>query len=123
MAEHHDLVIDKGATYLRRFRWMDANRVPVDLTGYEARMHIRAAIEDEATLLELTSEDDGGIVLGGDSGFIDLEIEAGITKAVVGTGGFYDLELEAPSTGRVTRLVQGTVRFDPEVTREEEEAP
>lgn len=98
---------------------------PINLTGFIARMQIRPSIDSTTVLLELTTEN-GGITLGGAAGTIDLLADADATAlldfspstpaALAAGAGVYDLELEA-ADGEVTRLLQGNVVLDPEVTR------
>ena len=58
-----DLTIYEGATFNQTFQWKTGDpAVPVDLTGFSARMHIRESIESETALLELDS-DGGGVVI------------------------------------------------------------
>lgn len=55
--------IYEGATFSQTFQWKTGDpAIPVDLTGYTGIMHIRAAIEDETTLLSLTTAL-GGIII------------------------------------------------------------
>lgn len=110
------LFIDQGATFRKRLVWSTGTpAVPVDLTGYTARMQIRADIASPTVLHELTTEN-GGITLGGATGQIDLYISAAATAAFAWQAGVYDLELVAPN-GDVTRLIEGTVQVSREVTR------
>jgi hypothetical protein len=109
-----DLTIVQGATFRRGWEWRPGN-VPMDLAGCTARMQIRAEIDSEDVLLELTTEN-GRITLGAESGAIDLRIEAEDTAAIAWDSGVYDLEIEL-SDGTVERFAQGSVVVSPEVTR------
>lgn len=110
------LPIDQGATFRRRLTWKTGTpSLPVDLTGYTARMQVRSEITDAAILLTLTTEN-GGITLGGAAGTIDLYISATATAGFTWETGVYDLEMVA-SNGDVIRLVAGAVSVSPEVTR------
>lgn len=110
-----DLTIEQGATYEKKFIWKDANSVLIPLTGYVARMQVRAVLADAEFLIELTTEN-GGIALGGANGEIDLLISATDTAAITWFTGVYDLELQDGS-GKVTRLLEGKVKVKAEVTR------
>ena len=111
-----ELVIEQGATFRRTFTWLTGTpSAPVNLTGYSARMQIRKTTASSAVYATLTSAN-GGIVLGGAAGTIELFISAVDTAAYSWSTGVYDLELVAPS-GDVRRLIGGAVRVDPEVTR------
>lgn len=87
---------------------------PVDLTGFTARMQIRASVGAEETLLELTTSN-GGINIQVE-GLISLTITAEQTEAVDWLSAVYDLELVSPA-GLVTRLVEGEISVSKEVTR------
>lgn len=111
----YDLKIYQGQTFSLSFIWKDELGTPIDLTGYTARMHIRAAVKAATTLIELTSEN-GHISIGPAPGQVKLEIPAAVSTPIVVPSGVYDLELESPS-GFVRRLLMGKVTFVPEVTR------
>ena len=115
-----DLYIEKGATWGHTLYWQVGEPpVAVDLTGYTARMKIRApgANGGGTLILELTTEN-GRIALTTDAepGRIDLEISATDTELLTGANGVYDLEMVSGT--EVTRLVQGGVTLSPEATRD-----
>lgn len=112
-AGKYPLTIEQGATLAQVFTWRDSSDALVNLTGYTARCQVRRTLSDPDTLLSLTTEN-GGITLGGSAGTIQLNASATATAALSGKG-VYDLELISGST--VTRLIEGTVYFSPEVTR------
>jgi hypothetical protein len=107
-----NLYIEKGATFHKSITWEVAGN-PVDLTGYSARMMIRASYAAASPLIELTTSN-GRIALNGAPGRIDLFIGATDTEALAGSAGVYDLELV--NGAEVTRLLQGEVTLSPEVT-------
>lgn len=88
---------------------------PLDLTGFTARMHIRASVGSADVLLELSTEN-GGIAIDPATGTITLSISATDTAALTWRQGVYDLEL-TDGAGVVTRLARGRVAVCPEVTR------
>lgn len=109
------LVIEQGATFNKRLTWKDSDGVPIDLTGYDARMKIREFTDSPSTLVSLTVAN-GRIFLGGALGTIDLFIRATTTELFSWEGNaVYDLELIIGS--EVVRLVEGNVTLSPEVTR------
>jgi len=110
------LIIEQGADFKKTFIWKAGDPpAPVDLTSFVARMHIRETIESTNILVTLTTEN-GGIVLGGTTGTIDLVIPATDTTAMTWKKGVFDLEMVG-STGLITRLIQGDATLSPEVTR------
>jgi tRNA threonylcarbamoyladenosine modification (KEOPS) complex Pcc1 subunit len=110
----YDMVCEQGATFSRVFTWADENEVPVDLTGYTARMHVRTAVGTATTTIELTTAN-SRITLGGAAGTITLQLTATDTAALAAKRYVYDLELVSGAT--VTRLLQGAFTVSPEVTR------
>jgi hypothetical protein len=113
-ATTYDILIEQGATYSQSITYKD-NGVAVNLTGYTARMQVRATLEAASTLVELTTAN-GRIALGGAAGTITLTISATDTAALTSGRGVYDLELVSGS-GIVTRLLQGVATISRNVTR------
>lgn len=114
-AASHDILIEQGATFQLNLVWKDSSNVPINLTGYTARMQVRNKITDASPLLSFTTEN-GAIVLGGALGTIAITGLATLTDALTVRSGVYDLELVSP-TGIVTRLVEGRATITPQVTR------
>jgi hypothetical protein len=116
-AGRRNIVIEKGATFQYNLIWKDSNSVPINLTGYSARMQCRKTINSDTPFLSLTSSD-GDITLGGSLGTIAVVGSATDTAAIDDNikVGVYDLEIESAS-GVVTRLVEGQVEVRAEVTR------
>lgn len=122
-AGSYDLFIEQGATFVEVFTWKDSTGIVKPLTGYIARMQVRASYSANSTLVD-ASTTNGKIVLGGAAGTITITLPATETTTYTGwptSGsslqgtGVWDLELESP-TGVVTRLLKGKVTLDPEVT-------
>lgn len=111
----YNIVADQGATLSRVITWRDSARNAYNLTGYTARMHVRATVEASTTILELTTAN-GRITLGGATGQITLTVSATDMAALTPGKYVYDLEIVSPS-GTVSRLVQGNFAIRAEVTR------
>lgn len=88
---------------------------PRDLTGYVARMQIRASADSSAVLLSLASPS-GGIVVDAANYKTTVTLEPGDTENAQWFNGVYDVELVSIS-GEVTRVLQGEVVLEKEVTR------
>lgn len=113
MAGSYNFTIEQGATFNLLMTWRIDN-VPVNLTGYTARLQARIDVDETDTILSLTTG--AGITLGGAAGTISLDQTATQT-AVLPKGEYvYDLELQT-SGGIVTRLLQGELNISAEVTR------
>lgn len=112
----YDMTIYQGADFERVLTWsLGEPAVLVNLTGYTARMQLRTIPASDDVALELTTEN-GRISLGGAAGTINLDLPASVTEDLAANQYAYDLEVIAPS-GFVTRLIEGFVNVDPEVTR------
>ncbi len=114
MAGTHDFVCEQGATFAREITWIDSSGIPVNNTGYTARMQVRATAASASTLLSIGSAT-GEIVLGGANGKITITVSATVTAAI--TAGCYVYDLEMVSGVTVYRILQGNFTVDAEVTR------
>jgi len=119
-AGKYSLLIEQGATLDLSLSYKDSNRSPIDLTGYSGKMQIRSAYADNnpTTYITLSSSlqpDGTGITFGGVSGTIGIYISAASSSALTFSSASYDLEITSGSF--VTRLLQGPVFVDKEVTR------
>lgn len=60
------IVVYEGATFQQTFQWktgsLPETSVPVDLTGYTAKMQARVKLTDEIPLFDLTTQN-GGIII------------------------------------------------------------
>lgn len=88
---------------------------PVTLTGYTAKMQIRASITDATVILELTDAN-GKITLNNTTKTISIILTAAETAAFTFGTAVYSLEL-TDGSGVVTQLVTGTLTLVKEVTR------
>lgn len=88
---------------------------PIDLTGFTARMQIRAKLEDATVVHELTSEN-LGIALDNVTKTITLSIPATTTAGFIFSTAVYSLELVS-SGGVVSPFCNGSLTLVKEVTR------
>ena len=124
----YTFTIEQGATYTSEIQWKNAANTAVDLSGYTAKMQIRAEQNSTSTayltLNTSASVVTTGICLSGSSGTgnvnegkIAITITAGSTGLLdFGTDemGYYDLEMTKGNV--VTRLLQGKVKLSKQVT-------
>lgn len=115
MASQYDITIEQGATFLRTVTWRDSLGALINLSGYTARMQVRAKKSSDVVLVEANTTN-GYIVLGGAAGTIAITIPAAITAPLSFVNGVYDLEVVSGG-GIVTRLLEGGVELSKEVTR------
>lgn len=104
--------------FWRRFcTWKDAGGTAVNLTGYEAKMQVRRDV-DSVVLIELTSDVDGGITLGGAAGTIERVMTDEQTAELPACSALYDLLL-IPPNGEDTYLIAGAFLIEPRITVKE----
>lgn len=113
-----NIKIEQGATLRKTLTWKTGQALAlVDLTGYTARMQLRASPASATVLLSLTEAPSsvGQLILGGPAGTIEIYIKHTATDTLT-AGGVYDLEVVAPNTD-VIRLVQGKFSLNLNVTK------
>lgn len=126
-AGKYNFVIEQGTTVDFEIAYTDSGSNKIDLTDYYGRMQIRPAIGDSTIHITLSSslDDDGtGLNFSGSnglnpptSGTIGVFISANSSSALDFNKAVYDLEIISGSDFPVvTRLLQGTVTLDKEVT-------
>ena len=114
MAGKYTFVMDQGATWDNVLTWKISGN-PVNLTGYTARMQARSTVDSTTTIFSWTSGA-GQLILGGAAGTITMAIPDSVTATYPAGTYVYDLELESGG-GDTTRLLEGTFKITPEVTR------
>lgn len=80
-------------------------------------MQVRSSLDATTPLIDLSSEDDDEIVLGGDAGTIAITISAAVTEKLTFKAAIYDLFIYEVSTGYAKKLLRGAVTLIPAVTR------
>lgn len=114
-AQREDFTIEQGTTWSRQLICKDADGQVVNISGYTARMQVRATIKSTTVLLNLTTEN-GGITIDGANGAVNLLVTPAMTTGITEPRGDYDIEL-VDTDSHVTRILKGVITFDPEVTR------
>lgn len=89
---------------------------PIDLTGYTARMQIKAKLADATNILELTSSPAAGITVDNVAKTITVTLTAAQTTQLTFKSAVYSLEMVS-SGGIVTEIMNGKLTLDKEVTR------
>lgn len=115
-----NLLADQGKTWRRRIRYghqVGGTFVPMDNSGWSARMQLRRTIGSATPALSLSTAT-GEIVLTGVDGGIEWKVDAVTAEDLSGTY-YLDLELIEPMLPDdvVYGVFRGTVNFRPEVTR------
>jgi hypothetical protein len=114
-AADYNTVIDQGADWYINFQYQDSDGVAIDLTNYTAKMQLRSLPTSATAVLTLTQGN--GITIVGNQGLLEIHATAAQTGNIDAGYYFYDLEITAPITGVVTRLIQGQIELNPQVTR------
>jgi len=108
----YNIKADQGSTFVFSFT-ITTDNVPWNLSGYAARMQVRASTQSTSTILNLVSPTDITLT---SAGVVTITANA-TTMAAVASGSFvYDIEIQS-NGGIVTRLLQGKFIVTPEVTR------
>lgn len=121
-AGRYDWLFEPGTTVERTLAWRDAANILVNTTGYGARMQIRQTADAVTALVDASTANGmmtvGRVNLGTANEYnVRWSIPPNVSGAVADFGkAVYDLEI-TDQTGRITRLLQGYVRYSPEVTR------
>ena len=113
MAGRYDFLLKQGSTHVFEATWK-TNGVPVDLSDFTARMHVRSGNHKGIILFELTTEN-GGIQLTDETGLIRVEIPASESDKANVDICSYDLEVQKGDY--VERILEGKIRVSPSVTR------
>jgi len=112
----YNITIEQGSTYKLALYWKNSANNPIDMTGYSAKMQIRASTGASVKLLELSSADTDQIQIYEKQGAINLTIGYQQTANLTPSIAVYDLEVTSPQNV-VTKLIKGRCRIEGEVTR------
>jgi hypothetical protein len=120
-AGKYALLIEQGATLDLQLEYKDSANVPIDVSLYTGVLQIRPDYADNTATVYITLEspsvDGTGIDFGNEDGMIYIKMSDTTTTALTFDTAVYDFEITDTDTGKVTRLLQGTVKLSKEVTR------
>jgi hypothetical protein len=116
MVARQNLTVYQGADYRRALEFKDNSAVLMNLTGYTFRGQVKASYQDESAVFSFgfTLRDQTT-----DTGVVDMILTAADTSAVEiskATNYIYDIEM-VDTDGYVTRVVEGSLKLYPEVTK------
>jgi hypothetical protein len=95
--------------------WVEGD-APQNLAGFTAQLVVRYKAESATAVLELTSEADGGITLGGDPFNIVFDVDEATMKGIKPGQYVYDLELN-DGAGKTYPLLTGRFTVTPSTVR------
>tara|TARA_Y100000361_G_C10993670_1_gene255536 strand:- start:225 stop:626 length:402 start_codon:yes stop_codon:yes gene_type:complete len=131
-AGQYSFTLEQGTTLDFTLEYLDSESVPVDLTDFTGRMHIREKKDSDNIICSLstTLDADGtgldftppsgslGENFPATSGSIRVFISAASSSNFNFQKAFYDLEIVSGSTYPiVTRVVEGRIKLSKEVTK------
>lgn len=111
----HDFTLYQGTFTPLTFQLTDDADVPLDLTGYTARMQARTTVNSSEVQLE-ASLALGNAEVDGPTGTVKLQFSAAQTAAIKASKLVYDVEL-TPADGKTVRVMEGSITVSKEVTR------
>ena len=106
----YNFIVEQGATFTRQLTVKENNSV-MDLTGYSVASLMRSTHDSSTVVGTFTCT-----VSNASGGLITMNMTASVTGAIEEGIYVYDLEIIS-GAGIVTRLLQGEVTVNPEVTR------
>ena len=106
----YNFILEQGATFNRQLTVKDDGSV-MDLTGYSVASKMRSTHDSSTVVGTFTCT-----ISNASGGIITMSMPASTTAAIEEAIYVYDIEITSPSSV-VTRLMQGTVTVNPEVTR------
>lgn len=108
MAIKTNLIVDQGANFVYNVYLIDQNGDAFDITGYTANAQIRKTYTS-------TTYNTIDVAVGSTDGLITLSMNAAITANLTNNRYVYDLQLHANNV--TSRILEGIVTVNPEVTR------
>lgn len=108
MAIKTNLVIDQGADFIHNIYLIDSNGDAFDISNYTANAQIRKTFTSSSFYTI-------GVSLGGNTGLVTLSMNAASTSNLTNNRYVYDLQLHANNVS--SRILEGIVTVNPEVTR------
>jgi hypothetical protein len=116
----HDLISDQGSTVHQVFGIKNSARQKIALTGYTARMQVRAwnteTRDSASTIVADYTTENGYLTINETAGSVTLLVPPVDMASYEAKSYVYDLEVESPD-GETTRIIQGKFLVRAEVTK------
>ena len=111
MAQYTDITIDQGSTYTGKIPVVGANKLPVDLTGFNARGQIRRSYSSLTSVNFMTSIDEPV------SGEIYISLTPTQTAEMRPGRYVFDVEIYNGDESDVIRVCEGQAEITPRATK------
>jgi len=111
-----NITIQQGAKFEFNIGATNSDGTVKDLTGYSARMQVRATPLSLTTLLDANTTN-GRITINAPGGIVMVAVGADVTALLNWNVAYYDLEIYTVDPTNVIRLVEGYASLSREVTR------
>lgn len=112
-----NLALESGVDYDITATWKDSSEVPINVTGYTAKLQIRTG-PGSATALITKDSTLASITLGGALGTVAWSFtnaELTTLSSAARSPLQWDLFMTSP-TGKKTKILKGSVTVDPQIT-------
>ena len=117
MSTTTNIQIDQGSNQTYEFTWLDdSTLLPIDLTGYTAKMQVRIINMEEQALIKEYTNTAGNIWLGGVTGVIRVLFAPADFLGYTWPNFYFDLFMTRTSDGMVTKLLNGFLSVSPQIT-------
>lgn len=110
MAAKVDLDIDQGANFNYSINLKDSRGVPIDLTGYTGNAQLRTSYSANSYVTM-------NVAITYAIGLVQLTMNSYTTSTLTRNRYLYDVELHYTSSNTITRLMEGFVNVNYNVTR------
>jgi hypothetical protein len=114
-AGSYDFEEYQGDTWDESFQITDAG-VPRNLSGYTARMYLKALITNPDPPVFALTTTNGRLVITAGTGTITFNVTPTESDAITAATYVYDLELVVTATGKVKKYIQGNFKVNAQVT-------
>ena len=115
MAQYTDITIDQGSTYSGKIPVVGANKIAVDLTGFNSRGQIRRSYSSLTSVEFSTNIEDP------ESGEIFINLTPAQTSEMKPGRYVFDVEIYNEDESDVIRVCEGQAEITPRATRTQNE--
>lgn len=111
MATNANLYVDAGADYFNTITVLDDTGIPLDLSSYTVKSQIRKSY-GSTTAYNFNAE-----VYDAIDGLIRIHLSATQSEAILAGRYLYDIEITQTESGIKTRVIEGLVIVNPQITQ------